>query len=123
MDNNAIREAVDYFNDKSGKTLEDRLDKFTHIDILVELAETYLACSGKMPEKKECCEMIDGTCGNHMGLCSQCYRNNAIDACTLATTKMLAEKDEEIARLRKIISDARETAQALHDRMIGVKHE
>lgn len=79
---------------------------------LYELAERYLEVEAVMPDKKESAYTIGEIVeDSELGIIKtrNSGYNKAIDDCTLAVTKMLAEKDAEITELRKYQTEANKT--------------
>lgn len=91
MDKDKVREALACWRDGNIE-----LDSQAGLGVLIDLAEQWLAVSGKMPEKLE--HNHGGACGSAEN-CPPSYNeiesyNKAIDQCTLAFTGRLLSEYE-----------------------------
>lgn len=98
-----IKEAIDVVKNCTPVKVENQnetVDMFRDaLIVLSDLAERYLSCGEKMPEKLQNIKYPSGSTGEKLMLLNTGY-NKALDECALITTKLLAEKDNEIYRLK-----------------------
>ena len=99
MDIDKVKEAVNFI--KEDIEYNEFFESSTkRILVLLDLAERYIACGEKMPQKWFTHE--DG-----QGYSESQFYNQAIEDCTLICTKLLAEKDAEIELLKNALAQAR----------------
>ena len=99
-----IKEAIDVVKNCTPVKVEnqnEKVDMFRDaLIVLSDLAERYLAVDAEMPTKKDMTGYNNEEIGGKSWMAEQ-ERNRTIEECALITTKLIAEKDNEIERLKK----------------------